>query len=104
MTEPTDSRRLVLIGLFAVWVLCFGYAFVAAALAERPGGGSIWTGRARAYLGWQGLAGMAALAVFAVGRNWPKGDSVRRLSRLPIGLALVHVALIVGVILWARGA
>lgn len=101
--EPSDSRRFGLTLLVAIWAMAFVYAFVAAAMAEPPDGGSLALGRARAYLGWQGLAGLLAIAVLGVGRRWPKGSSVRRLSLVPLAIAIFHAVAIGGVLLWAKG-
>ena len=83
--------------------MAFAYAFVAAAIAEPPGGGSLALGRARAYLGWQGVAGMLAVATFGIGRRWPRASAVRRLSIVPLAIALLHAIAIGAVLLWARG-
>jgi len=105
MSDPGDSKRLFLTALFAAWVLAFGYAFVAFATTE-PGGGGFVRGinRITAYLGWQGIAGMVSIALFAVGRAWPKGAAVRRMSVVPLALAILHVVAILAVILWARSS
>mgnify|MGYP001814932194 FL=1 len=103
MSDPTDGQRLMLTVLLALWVIAFGYAFYAFATTI-PGGGGFVRGmnRVTAYLGWQGIAGMVAIALFAVGRVWPKGSAVRRMTVVPIALAILHIAGILGVILWAR--
>ena len=102
MTDPGDGKRLVLTGLFALWVFAFAYAFYALATLEPTGDGfTRGANRITTYLGWQGVAGMAGLAIFAVGQGWPKGATVRTLSRVPLGLALLHVVGIAGIILWA---
>ncbi len=88
--------------LFAAWVLAFGYAFVAFWTTAPTGEGfTRGTNRVVTYLGWQGVAGMVAIAVWGVGRGWPKGSSARWLSVVPMALALLHVAAIVAIVLWA---
>jgi hypothetical protein len=99
----TDGKRLILTVLLAVWVMAFAYAFVHFATALPTGDGfHRGANRITGYLGWQGIAGLVALSVFATGRGWPKGSGVRRLTSVPLILALAHVAAILGVILWAR--
>ncbi len=101
----TDGRRFLWTALFAAWVLAFAYAFISY-WTTAPEGGSFLRGANRivTYLGWQGAAGMLAVAIFGVGRAWPKGVGARRLSAVPLVLALLHVAAIMGIIAWARFA
>lgn len=105
MSEPDDTRRLLLTALFAIWVLAYGYSFVAFATTEPDGDGfTRGTNRIAQFLGWQGMAGLLAIAVFGVSRAWPQGSGVRRLATAPLLLALLLVAVIAGVIVWARFA
>ena len=100
----SDGRRLLLHVLFSAWVFVFGYAFVA---PFRAGGDptlvSAGLDRSAVYLGWQAIAGMVAIAVFGLGRSWPRGSSVRRLTVLPLIIAVLHVAVIGGMMLWSGG-
>ncbi len=93
MTEPSDSARLALTVLFAAWVVVFAYAFVAYATTSHQGAG---TSKLGAFLGWQGVAGMLAVAVFGVSRKWSRGSPVRRIGYVPLGLALGITAAIAG--------
>lgn len=103
MSAPTDSQRLLLTALFAAWVFAVGYAFFSFATTNPSGDGfTRGMNRVTAYLGWQGAAGMISFALFAVGRGWPKGSAVRRMSVFPLAIAFLHVAAILGVVLWAR--
>ncbi len=105
MTPPDDRRRLLLTALIAAWLMAYGYSFVAFAVTEPDGDGfTRGANRILQFLGWQGVAGLFALAVFGVSRAWPRGSAVRRLATAPLGLALLLVAVIGGVILWARVA
>ncbi|MEM9425640.1 MAG: hypothetical protein AAGA06_02970 [Pseudomonadota bacterium] len=105
MTEPDDKRRLLLTALIAIWVLAYGYSFVAFATTEPDGDGfTRGANRVAQFLGWQGMAGILAIAVFGVSRAWPKRSGVRRLATAPLVLALLLVAAIAGVIAWARFA
>ncbi|MEL6642932.1 MAG: hypothetical protein AAFQ79_03285 [Pseudomonadota bacterium] len=103
MERNGDGRVLVLMFLFALWLLAFGYSFVAYTTTEATGDGFVrGVNRVGAFFGWQGVAGLLAIAIWGVGRRWPKGSPVRRMSLIPIGLALLLVAGVVGVIVWAR--
>ena len=99
----SDSRRFILSVLIAAWVLAFVYSFVVFWITPAGGDGHArgWN-RVSAYLGWQGIAGMLSVAVWALGRSWPKGGSMRRLTIFPLVLAILHLAAICGVIVWAR--
>ncbi|QMU59592.1 MAG: hypothetical protein GKR98_16220 [Boseongicola sp.] len=102
-SAPSDGLRFLFTGLYALWVLLFCYAFFAFLNTPSEGDGfTAGMNRPLTYLGWQGAAGMLAFAVFGVGRHWPKGSPARRLSLLPLVIALLHVIGIVGVIFWAR--
>ena len=100
---PSDAKRLLLTFLFAAWLLAFAYAFVAY-MTTSPTDIGLTRGlnRVTAFLGWQGVAGILAVAVFAIGNAWPRASGIRRLSRIPLGLALFQTAAIIAVILWAR--
>lgn len=99
----SDGQRFLLTSLYAVWLLVFGYAFIAYDRALVEGAGlSDEANRSVIYLGWQGVAGMLAVAVFGVGRGWPKGSAVRGLATVPLVIAVLHLLALGGVILWAE--
>ena len=99
----SDGRRLWVICLFAAWFLTFGYSFVAFWTTPAEGEGFVrGMNRPLVYLGWQGIAGMIAVALWGVGRGWPKGASTRQLTAVPLVLGLLQVAGIIGIIAWAR--
>lgn len=103
MTDPGGGKPIVLMVLYAAWVLAFGYSFAAFALAEPTGDGFVrGMNRVAALFGWQGIAGVLAIAIWGVGRQWPKGSPARRISLVPIGLALAQVAGVIGLIVWAQ--
>lgn len=105
MAQDNDTRMLLLIGLAALWVLAYGYSFSVFTLTEPAGDGFVrGMNRVRAFFGWQGVAGMLAIAIWGLGRQWPKGSPARRFSGIPIGLALALMAGMVGLIVWARFA
>lgn len=98
MTGPGDGIRLLLTVLFAAWLAAFVFAFVAHGLTVAA------SEEARAaFLGWQGIAGILAVAVFGVSRNWPRSAPVRRLALAPILLAGLIVLGIIGTSLWTAG-
>ena len=101
MSTPSDSLRLVLTVLSALWLIVFIYAFVAYARAPYEGAGfPDGLNKPAVFLGWQGTAALLALAVFGVGRRWPAGSAVRRLSWVPLIAALGIAAMISGVLAW----
>jgi hypothetical protein len=103
VTGPSDSRRFLLTLLFAVWAMAFAYSFHVFAIAAPSGDGfARGLNRVMQFLGWQGVAGVVAVAVFGVSRAWPKGSAVRRMGAVPLFLAGLLVAAILGTILWAR--
>lgn len=91
----TDGRRFLLTAVYAAWAMVFVYAFVAYARAPHD---------ATVYLGWQGVAGMLAVAVFGIGLGWPRGTSVRGVTAVPLIVALLHLLAIAGVTIWAGEA
>ena len=98
----SDLRRFILMALYALWVVVFTYAFVAYARAPHEGAGfPDGLNKPAVYLGWQGIAGMLAIAVFGVGRTWPAGSSVRGLSVVPFVIAVLHLLAIGAVLIWA---
>lgn len=100
----SDGRRFLLMAVYAAWVIVFVYAFVAYAQAPYEGAGfPDGMNKPAVYLGWQGLAGMLALAVYGIGLGWPKGSAVRSLAALPLIVAMLHLLAIGAVILWADG-
>lgn len=99
--EPSDGQRFLLIALSSLWLTTFVYAFVAFTQTPFEGAGFIdRLNKPAAYLGWQGIAGIFAVAIFAVGLSWQKGSAVRRMSRLPILLAVLQGIAGLGVLYW----
>jgi hypothetical protein len=49
-----------------------------------------------AFLGWQMAAAIPAFAAWAVGRHWPRGSEMRRLSGMPLRLAVALAAVLGG--------
>lgn len=105
MSDPDKPEpRFLLTLLAACWLMAFVYSFVAVGIAARSATGLSATATVfGTFLGWQGVAGLFALACFGVSRGWPKGSGVRRLGTLPLGFAvlllLAFLALVVFVAL-----
>lgn len=98
-----DRKRLLLMALLGVWLLLYGYSFWAFATTPKTGDGfTRGLNRVTTFFGWQLAAAIPAFAAWAVGRDWPRGSGVRYVSRVPILLALGLVAVIGGLIVWAR--
>ena len=103
VVKPTETRHLLLIGLLALWLIAFVYAFVAFATSDPTGDGfTRGLNRVGRFLGWQGIAGLIALAAFGVSRAWPKGAAIRKIAQIPFMIALLQVTGLVAVLLWAR--
>ena len=79
---------LVLTGWVIVWTLS-----VPAFSPDGQVGG-------RVFAGWQGVAGMLAVAAHGLGRRWPKGASVRRIATIPL---IIAVLVGIGMIAALRG-
>ena len=100
--DPPDAARLLLTVLAAAWGLAFAYAFVSFAITPpNDMGFTRGLNRIEAFLGWQGVAGVLAIAIFAIGRRWPVGTSIRKLSMVPLILLALLVSAIAVIILWA---
>ncbi|HBS48712.1 MAG TPA: hypothetical protein DEA05_00795 [Rhodobacteraceae bacterium] len=98
MSRPVLTR--VLLALWGVTCLAsLGYLF----LVEPTGDGfTRGLNRITGFLGWQIVAGVLAVLTWWAGRGLPKRGALRWLSRLPGLWALLLVAAIAGLILWAR--
>lgn len=99
---PGDTARLLLTVLLALWVFAYGYSlFELSALARsgRPLGEGLDLGASIHFLGWQGIAGVIAVGVFGVSRLWPREAAARQLGNLPLGLALLLIAVLAALVL-----
>jgi hypothetical protein len=98
-----DAKRLVLMGLVALWAVFWGLSVYAFATGEAgtggPGGGSP---RMAAFLGWQMAAMLPAFAAWAFGRQWPRDSGVRQVARVPLQLSLGLAAVGGGLLLVGR--
>lgn len=101
MKGPGDEVRFLFTLLLTLWLLSYSYSMFALpnledarnALAE----GSDYSAVSH-FLGWQGIAGLLAIAVFGVSRLWKQGAAARQLGNLPILLALLLIAVIAALI------
>ena len=91
---PGDQTRMLLTLLIAAWVFAFVFSFISYA---NGGESAVMT-----FLGWQGICGLLAIAVFGVSRAWPKSTPVRQLSLVPLVLAIVVAVLIFSIHQWAQ--
>lgn len=105
MNGPSDNWRLIFTVLYAAWVIVFAYAFVAYNNAPYEGAGfpdGLY--KPAVFLGWQGIAGALAFAVFGVSRVWPRGASARTLGNIPLIIAALLAAAVVGFVIWTERA
>ena len=99
--EPKEPRLLLTV-LAAVWLMAFVYSFASFLIVEPEGSGfTRGLNRVKVFLGWQGIAGVAGIAIFGVSRAWPRESPIRQAGMVPVGLALLLVLGILGVIGWA---
>ncbi|PHQ96274.1 MAG: hypothetical protein COB40_08940 [Marinosulfonomonas sp.] len=95
--EKQDSKTLLLMGLLALWLAVYGYSIIYylttgdKTAATLPG-----LSRVAGFMGWQGVAGMIAFACWGIGWGFPKGSGVRRISAVPLGMALALVLALLG--------
>lgn len=92
---PGDGARLLLTVLLAGWALAYAYSVLEAATvwnAAAPFDLSLRDRPVLHFLGWQGVAGVLAVAVYGVSRLWPRGAAARQIGSLPLLLALLLIA------------
>ncbi len=100
MNGPGDGVRLLLTVLLAGWVMAYCYSMfeLSAFWSDvRVSGVNIADRPVLLFLGWQGIAGLFAVAIYGVSRLWPRGAAARQLSNLPLLLAFLLVLALVGV-------
>lgn len=94
--DRQDSRAFLLMVLLAVWLATYGYSVSLLFINDATDAGpALNRGQVFAFLGWQGVAGLIAFASFAVGIGFPKWSGVRRISGVPLGMALAVVGLVI---------
>jgi hypothetical protein len=101
--EIPQARTLALMVLLALWCSAWVYSIVFFVDAGLTGDGiNRGLDRISGFLGWQGVAGMLAFAVWGVGLGFPKGSPIRKTSAVPLGMALALILLIIGFVIWGR--
>lgn len=96
------AQRLVWV-LLAIWVAAYAASFWSLFFAVPTGDGfTRGLNRVSGFLGWQALAGLAAIGLWAVGLSHPKRQPGRWLYRVPILLAALLILFLVGVVLFAQ--
>jgi len=101
--EKTQNRMLALMVMLALWLATFGYS-VSILLSGDPAA-DVFTGglsRASKFLGWQGVAGVVAVAVWGVGRGFPRVSGIRRITGIPIGIALTLGMVLAGATFYSK--
>lgn len=100
--DGQDTRALLLMVLLALWAAAFGYS-VYFFLTAAPTGDGFTRGlnRISGFLGWQGIAGMFAIACFGIGRSVPRTSGIRRVSVVPLALVLVLILGVFAIIGWS---
>jgi hypothetical protein len=102
MTGQDAGPRFILMALMALWLVLWGWSFLAFRLTPPEGDGFLrGMNRVLIFFGWQLAAALPAFAAWVVGRRWPKGSGTRWISRVPILLALGLAAIVGGLIGWA---
>jgi hypothetical protein len=97
------ERRKLTWALLTLWAGIYAWSFIVFQITE-PTGDSFTRGlnRVTAFLGWQVVAGIVAIAIWRTATAFPKRSLARWLGRLPATLAALLFAAIVGLILYAR--
>lgn len=101
MTGPGDGVRLLLTVLLAGWALAYAYSIFELSEFWEPAMPFSFDVRDRPvlhFLGWQGVAGMVAVAIYGVSRLWPRGAAARQIGNLPLLLAFLLIAAIGAVV------
>ncbi|MEL7345279.1 MAG: hypothetical protein AAFN59_10535 [Pseudomonadota bacterium] len=97
-----DGRRLVVIVLLTLWLMAFALSIALFVLTEPSGDGfTRGVNRITVFAGWQGIAGMLALAGFGVSRPLKGAQGVRRSASVPLGITGALWLAIFARIAWA---
>ncbi len=102
VSGPGDGARLALTALLAAWAMAYGYSLFELPPLEVVRGtedGGPDFGSALHFLGWQGIAGVLAVAVYGVSRLWPRGAAARQLGSLPLWLAFLLIAVMAALVM-----
>lgn len=100
--DKEDTWTLLLMALLALWLAAYGYSIIFALTAPAEGSGfTRGTNRIAGFLGWQGVAGILAFGCWGLGWSFERGSGIRRISVVPLWMALVVILLIVGRVVFA---
>lgn len=97
-----ETRTLLLMVLLALWVAVYGYSIIF--MLTTPVEGSGFTrgmNRISGFLGWQGVAGILAFGCWGIGWSFPKGSGVRRVSAVPLWMAVALILVGVGMVMFS---
>jgi hypothetical protein len=93
--EVSEFRINVILVLFTLWMGGWLISLWAYFLRVAPQPGLTNLEMAA---GWQGVVAMIAVAIFGTGYTLPKENGIRRVSAVPMGMALFMVVLaIIGI-------
>ena len=87
-----EARINLVLGLMALWMGAWLISLWAWILREEPSQG---ISNLQTALGWQGIAGMIAFAIWAVGFGLPSENGVKRLSAVPLGMSAFVCGLVI---------
>jgi len=95
--KPGEARIFLLMALMALWLAAYVYSIIFLLTTPVEGDGfSRGMNRITGFLGWQGVAGVLAFGCWAVGWGFPRRTGIRRISAVPLGMALAIVLLVIG--------
>lgn len=99
LNQGHERRLWLLMVLLALWLAAYGYSVIFVLSTQVEGSGfTRGLGRISGFLGWQGVAGTLAFASWGVGRGFPRRTGIRRISAVPLGMALAVIFLILGAV------
>lgn len=100
--DQSDTKLLLLMLVLGAWGLTFGYSFVSY-LGIMQGSDVVQgSSRMNNFIGWQVLAAMLAFVLWGLGRAFPKDSGMRRVSRWPMGMALLLILVLTGAFFYYR--
>ena len=87
---------LLLMALLALWLGAYAYSVYHLILTGPRNAATLpHLSGTVGFLGWQGVAGIIAFGCWGVGRSFPRGFGIRRISAVPLGMALA-MAMVIG--------
>ena len=93
--DKHTTRVFLLMSLFALWFSAYAYSVVVLVRGASPDFAPARLTPMQEFLGWQGIAGMFAVAIFGLGLTLSKDSGIRNLSFLPA----LAMAVLLGVVL-----